>query len=985
MIFITTKAIFTLFCFKIRFMQETTMFDLTINALDFDKGSYLRSTNSMFNANSDISELSEWLVLEKARKMNVHYVYFRRFDNRSSIPQFFVFDFTNKKTPSPHDLGKIQSDVWTSGDVLATFIFTKDSLTILNTSKPPVREKKNLHPVYLLKNAQAINAEIRQRFSAIIFDTGSFSENEAIHLGYTDSAHNKLLEKLRTVRSQLKNESKLEDDLIINRLLMQCILVRYLEDRKEKDEQGNWHTVFPENYFSKFNNSTDFKDVLLKGECINVFDDLNIDHFNGKIFDWGTEQRESLKKINYKELVKLLYDTDIENTGQKAFWNLYSFRYLPVEIISSIYEELFSNKKSIDDDGMVYTPAHLASFLIDEAMPLNNPKTDFRLLDPACGSGVFLVLGFKRLVQWWRILNQGIRPTTEQLTAILEHGVFGVDKEEGAVELAKFSLCLALCDMLSPYKIWHELKFPPLNEKNLINSDFFRWFVKTEKESFDLVIGNPPFSRGHKQAEEWAKHRKTHKKFPIPGNQIALHFLDGAIELTRRTSGLICLLLKSGSFLYGSTSSKYRHNLFNTYKVHQIIDFTPLARNNVLWNKADVDACAVFIQREEPELEQSILHLIVRRTLNNTLKRTFEIDTYDFNWVAYPAALKDDFVWKCNLLGGGRLYQVVKALKNFPTLKNYLDLKKWTRSEGQNANAELNNRSGNFVTDKHILPTDWLGENGVKSHNFPMKTDSFLDKSIYSPPHIVIKGGIGNIDKIPMDFLDQYVMFKDKIIGIQAPLSERDDLLQLYNNLKNRNNLYRAIIFATSGECLVGRNTALQVADFDNLPYPINNEVIELSLIEQYLFNDVLDYYQWFLRNPETSKAVKPIQQSDFNERIQQYHDIFCTILNSVYKRNENLFRPALPYYTEGERFIVIGFKYSTNNQSNIKEDEFDNSSFDNLMIHEQGNARFQRIIRIYKNNTVYFIKPNQYRYWLNSIAIRDADTVLYDLMQNGH
>ena len=82
-------------------MQETTMFNLTINALDFDKGSYLRSTNSIFDANSDISELSEWLVLEKARKMNVDYVYFRRFDNRSSVPQFFVFDFTNKKIPSP--------------------------------------------------------------------------------------------------------------------------------------------------------------------------------------------------------------------------------------------------------------------------------------------------------------------------------------------------------------------------------------------------------------------------------------------------------------------------------------------------------------------------------------------------------------------------------------------------------------------------------------------------------------------------------------------------------------------------------------------------------------------------------------------------------------------------------------------------------------------------------------------------------------------
>ena len=992
MIFITTKAIFTLFCFKIRFMQETTMFNLTINALDFDKGSYLRSTNSIFDANSDISELSEWLVLEKARKMNVDYVYFRRFDNRSSVPQFFVFDFTNKKIPSPHDLGKIQSDIWTSGDVLATFIFTKESLTILNTSKPPVQEEENLHPVYLLKKAQAINTEIRQRFSAIVFDTGSFSENEAAHLGYSDSAHNKLLEKLRLVRHQLKYQSKLEDDLIINRLLMQCILVRYLEDRKEKDEQGELHTVFPEKYFNKFNNAIDFKDALLKGECINVVDDLNIDHFNGKIFDWNREQRESLKRISYKELVKLLYDTDTEVNGQKTFWKLYSFRYLPVEIISSIYEELFSNKKSIGDDGMVYTPAHLASFLVDEAMPLNNPKTDFRLLDPACGSGVFLVLGFKRLVQWWRILNQGARPTTEQLTTILEHGVFGVDKEEGAVELAKFSLCLALCDMLSPYKIWHELKFPPLNEKNLANDDFFKWFVKTDKASFDLVIGNPPFNRGHKQAEEWAKHRKVHKKFPIPSNQIALHFLDGAIELAR-PSGLICLLLKSGPFLYGSTSSKYRRNLFNTYKIHQVVDFTPLARNNVLWNKADVEACAVFIEREEPNFEQSILHLIVRRTRNNSLKRTFEIDTYDFNWVPYQAALQDDFVWKSNLLGGGRLYQTIKAFKYLPTLKFFLDkltvTNGWKSSEGYHIIPKTATHRADYITDKPTISTSDLTEAGIINFDFNNETiDLFTtpqDRRIYESPHILIKANVGDKAKIPMAFVNQYLTFRRKIIGIHAPEKDREQLLQLYNNIEQRNDFYRVFLFTTSGECLVNLNTALQAQDIYSLPYPEDEEQLSLSNLEKYIFDDVLNYYQWFLRNPETSKAIKPILQSDFNERIQQYNDIFCIMLNSLYKRNGKFFRPIIPYYTEGERFIVTGFKYSTNDQSDIERNKFDNLSFDDLMIHEQGNARFQRIIRIYKNNTVYFIKPNQNRYWLNSIAIRDADTVLYDLMQNGH
>ncbi|AZS19331.1 hypothetical protein CSW63_00955 (plasmid) [Caulobacter sp. FWC26] len=71
------------------------------------------------------------------------------------------------------------------------------------------------------------------------------------------------------------------------------------------------------------------------------------------------------------------------------------------------------------------------------------------ILDPACGSGVFLVEAYKRLILHWRSRNDWRKINVTVLKQLLEH-IRGVDLEQGAIELAAFSLCLALCDALQP-------------------------------------------------------------------------------------------------------------------------------------------------------------------------------------------------------------------------------------------------------------------------------------------------------------------------------------------------------------------------------------------------------------------------------------------------------------------------------------------------------------------------------------------------------
>ena len=93
-----------------------------------------------------------------------------------------------------------------------------------------------------------------------------------------------------------------------------------------------------------------------------------------------------------------------EGGGQLTLWQLYSFKDLPVELISHIYQ-LF-----VKDAGTsVYTPPFLVRLMLDEALSWErldrlHEKKEI-ILDPSCGSGVFLVEAYKRLVLHWRSRN----------------------------------------------------------------------------------------------------------------------------------------------------------------------------------------------------------------------------------------------------------------------------------------------------------------------------------------------------------------------------------------------------------------------------------------------------------------------------------------------------------------------------------------------------------------------------------------------------
>jgi hypothetical protein len=954
---------------------------------------------------------SDKIILEQAGKYNVDAVYVRKFnDGRTPIPQIYIYDFI--KTPrKDNEITELYRKIWNSGHVPLIFLFFKTEIQILTCLKQPDFDPKTgnlsyslFEKIHLASKAKKELDKFKQ-LSDRRFDNGSFWTDSKYKSKFSlkETAYIKLLTELKTAKRDIIKKEILDENLT-KKLLVMSILVKYLEEREDKD--GN--KVFPKRFFIKFSNGEDnFLDVLRKkGGCLRLFDELSSENsFNGEIFAWnGKKEREQLAEADLNSFADF-FEGRLDN-GQYTFWRLYSFNDLPIELISNIYEE-FLDKKA----GVVYTPPYLVNLLIDELLPLSDfEKKEFKVLDPACGSGIFLVAAYKRMIQWWKIRNNWAKPDSqnlEELKEILKNNIFGVDIHEEAVRLTFFSLSLVLLDELSPKVIWENLKFDNLIGSNFISSDFFE-LIENDllKPEFDLIVGNPPFES--KLTDNAARiENKRCRTYPkLPDNQIALLFLDQSITLCKKNASL-CLIMPSGPFLYNTNAADFRTYFLNNYHVPQLIDFTFLSQ--VLFESANVPVTAVFAKNQKPD-ETDILHITVRRTKPAKEKLYFELDHYDFHKVPFKDALKSRLVWKANLLGGGRLRPLLDRLEPIRSFGTFLSEKKqnegWKIAEGfivgneekidtlaklkekapeltDEENLKLQElekkfQTADYLTGKDTLPTDAFTENGIDDNEIYKLGDKYFirnrkkNKEIFQAPHLLIKEGVSETS-IPVIFREDDLSFRDQIIGIHAP-NQADALKKIENRFRN-NRTYLFHVAGLSSKYMIKRATVILKHDIESLPYPEDETELNLSDLERILMDDVLNYMLDFRRKGENADSEKPVTKS----QLKQFSNVYCKVLNSVYKNLK-------PYhYFETKSYICFPFYFDDPSSIALQKTEGVEDDLDELIKNNvNSNSRIIRMLRIYENNIIYLIKPKQTRYWLRSVAIRDADETFSDLVAQG-
>ncbi|MEP7340162.1 MAG: N-6 DNA methylase [Acidobacteriota bacterium] len=910
----------------------------------------------------------EVMMMEKAKAYDAHAVFFEApREGRPPVAQAFVF-ISDDPSGNPQFAQKYRQ-LWSWGGVPLIYLKTPGQVRLFSCARQAdfyydATGELKCNPVDTLIIGTAVSTALwwndeQLRNGALWNNTEACKKL----LSAKNSAHKTLIDEVKSLYKNLTDQEILPPHLC-RKLLILSLLIAYLEKRK----------VFEDDYFGRFLPAAiEFFHILPNGEALVALLDALETRFNGNVFSLAETDRELIRHSAGLKRFAELVEGRKEKSGQLTLWQRYSFEDLPVELISHIYQLFVS-----DTDSSVYTPPFLVRLMLDEALSWERldrlQQRNEIILDPCCGSGVFLVEAYKRLVLHWRSRNEWKKPNKTILKGLLKK-VHGIDLELGAVELAAFSLCLALCDALEPAEIRASIKlFDPLVGKTLHHSCFFE--AKETclvKGPIGVVVGNPPFTSSLNT--EGAKRSYKHYQAPhdsLPDKQLAYLFLHEAMGMVAE-GGVLCLL-QQYNFLYNQKSLGFRRRFIANWDVREVLDF--ISVRGLFKDRADTKVVVVVAEAAKPLVDRKILHATFRRSGRADAEQGFDIDYYDLHWLPRQLVLSNDDVWRTNLLGGGRVLGFVDRLKKFRTLGQYVTDQNWDYGEGFIFGNPNGGRPASHVVGKAFLPAKALSQHGIKTKAVTTVPNRPIQRprrpEIYSPPLLLVhkqmalNHGLWKAD---------YITYTHEVLGISAARGGRRELEKLSLWLSQANRPLQAFVAGASSCLSAAKATAILSGDILSLPYP-EAETLDLGPNEEILVDDIVDYYRDLIRLGEDSAAMK----ESGHAALPDFNDVFTRQINAVYKK-----KPLQALDAQSWSGVICQpFVFGKGSVDWNGADELQ-GKLDKLLQEQKGEMlRITRIARIYDGNFIFLLKPDRLRYWLRSVALRDADETLADMRGQG-
>ncbi len=386
----------------------------------------------------------------------------------------------------------------------------------------------------------------------------------------------------------------------------------------------------------------------------------------------------------------------------------YEFSVLGVEILGNVYEQFLGKvirlttghqakvetKPEVKKAGGVYyTPQYIVEYIVKNTVGnLIAGKTpdeiaEIKILDPACGSGSFLIGAYTYLLKYhldWYTRNRSFKKkalpkkyknavfqvrenewylTTAEKKRILLNNLFGVDIDQQAVEVTKLSLQLKLLEHESRESIDQQMKLglegvlPNLEDNikcgnSLIGPDFYETQQRTlfdesemrqinvfdwnddvkgfgaimKRGGFDCVIGNPPYVliKNTLSAPE-LDYLNRYKVAQYKTDLFHL-FLQRGIELMR-SKGLLGYIIPN-PWLTLKFAEKLRRHILKECKINEVVVF-----GHLVFRKADVYTALMFLKKEKAEIDHlTSVKNVPSATDSDDISKTKEVYVLQSEW-----------------------------------------------------------------------------------------------------------------------------------------------------------------------------------------------------------------------------------------------------------------------------------------------------------------------------------------------------------------
>lgn len=394
---------------------------------------------------------------------------------------------------------------------------------------------------------------------------------------------------------------------------------------------------------------------------------LNIPKYNGGLFATD-ELLDSLKidDVCLNENAQKLSNYDfVSDISVNILGHIFEQSLSDLEELNASINDLAFDKKNSKrkKDGVFYTPEYITRYIVENTLgklceeqkealhvksveaPKNSKKPTkeealikenlehykewllhVKILDPACGSGAFLNQALEYLIKEHKELQEkltimgDITAYYEIEASILENNLYGVDINEDAVEIARLSLWLrtaqqgrALANLSDKIKCANSLLDMPFAEN-----------------SFDVVIGNPPYVR--QEAIKELKSLLEHHYDVYSGTaDLYVYFYELAYKMLKPNAltGYIC----SNKFFRAKYGEKLRALILEKMTIQKIADFNGVK----IFEDATVDS-AITIFKKEIVPEMHMFEIVDEQLENHTLMKQVDLSVSSFSF-SNPAEL----------------------------------------------------------------------------------------------------------------------------------------------------------------------------------------------------------------------------------------------------------------------------------------------------------------------------------------------------------